>query len=110
MVKLYHGDCLVKMNEIAEDSVDLILCDLPYGTTKCKWDCVIPLDKLWEHYKRIINKKHGVIALFADQPFTSMLVSSNVDWFKYEFIWKKDKTTGYLLANYRPMKLSLIHI
>ena len=104
MVKLYHGDCLVEMNKIAEDSVDLILCDLPYGTTKCKWDCVIPLDKLWSHYKRIINKKHGVIALFADQPFTSMLVSSNVDWFKYEFIWKKDKTTGYLLANYRPMK------
>ena len=104
MLKLYQGDCLVEMNEIVEDSVDLILCDLPYGTTKCKWDCVIPLDKLWEHYKRIINKKHGVIALFADQPFTSMLVSSNVDWFKYEFIWKKDKTTGYLNANYRPMK------
>ena len=83
------------MNKIAEDSVDLILCDLPYGTTKCKWDSVIPLDKLWEHYKRVINKKHGVIALFADQPFTSMLISSNVEWYKYEIIWKKDKTTGY---------------
>ena len=103
-VKLYHGDCLEKMSLIPDDSVDLILCDLPYGTTKCKWDTVINMDKLWEHYKRIIKKPHGVIALFGQQPFTSMLVSSNYKWYKYNLIWKKNKTTQYLLANYRPMK------
>ena len=115
MVKLYHGDCLVKMNEIAEDSVDLILCDLPYGTTDRKgikdkgdnrlltWDTVIPLDKLWEQYRRIL-KPNGAVVLTADQPFTSQLIISNIDWFKYEWIWRKKKTTGFLLANYRPMK------
>jgi site-specific DNA-methyltransferase (adenine-specific) len=113
---LYEGDCLTEMDKIANDSVDLILCDLPYGTTDrygqkkkgenrlLKWDCVIPLDKLWVHYKRILNKNHGAVVLTADQPFTSQLVLSNVEWFKYEWIWKKKMTTGFLLANYRPMK------
>jgi site-specific DNA-methyltransferase (adenine-specific) len=81
----------------------MILCDLPYGTTKCKWDSVIPLEPLWEHYKRVITDT-GAIVLFADQPFTSMLVASNFEWFKFEYIWKKDKVVGFLLANYRPMK------
>ena len=103
-MKLYHGDCLEKMTLIPDNSVDLVLCDLPYGTTKCKWDTVINIDKLWEHYKRIIKKPHGVIVLFGQQPFTSMLISSNYKWYKYNFIWKKNKTTQYLLANYRPMK------
>jgi site-specific DNA-methyltransferase (adenine-specific) len=103
-IKLYHGDCLEKMSLIPDDSVDLVLCDLPYGTTKCKWDTVINMDKLWEHYRRIIKKPHGVIVLFGQQPFTSMLVSSNYKWYKYNLIWKKNKTTQYLLANYRPMK------
>ena len=114
-VSLYQGDCLVEMNNITENSVDLILCDLPYGTTDRKgikdkgdnrlleWDTVIPLDKLWEQYKRVL-KPNGAVVLTADQPFTSQLIISNIDWFKYEWIWKKKKTTGFLLANYRPMK------
>jgi site-specific DNA-methyltransferase (adenine-specific) len=103
-VMLMYGDCLERMKEIPDDSVDLILCDLPYGTTKCKWDTVIDINTLWEHYKRIIKKPSGVILLFGQQPFTSMLVSSNYEWFKYNIIWKKNKTTQFLLANYRPMK------
>jgi site-specific DNA-methyltransferase (adenine-specific) len=112
---LLNGDCLVEMDSIADGSVDLILCDLPYGTTDrkgvegggnnrlLKWDTVIPLDKLWEQYKRIL-KPLGTVVLTADQPFTSMLIMSNLEWFKYEWIWKKKRTTGFLLANYRPMK------
>ncbi len=102
-IKLYFGDCLQKMKLIPNDSVDLVLCDLPYGTTKCKWDTVIDISKLWDEYKRILKKPSGVICLFGQQPFTSMLVSSNYKWFKYNLIWKKNKTTRYLLANYRPM-------
>ena len=112
---LFHGDCLDEMNKIADGSVDLILCDLPYGTTDRKgveskgnnrllsWDTVIPLDKLWDQYKRVL-KPLGTVVLTADQPFTSQLILSNLEWFKYEWIWKKKKTTGFLLANYRPMK------
>lgn len=103
-VTLYYGDCIEKMKQIEDDSVDLILCDLPYGTTKCKWDTIINIDELWKHYKRIIKKPSGVILLFGQQPFTSLLVSSNYEWFKYNLIWKKNKTTQFLLANYRPMK------
>ena len=102
-IKLYFGNCLEKMKLIPNDSVDLVLCDLPYGTTKCKWDTVIDITKLWDEYKRILKKPSGVICLFGQQPFTSMLVSSNYKWFKYNLIWKKNKTTRYLLANYRPM-------
>lgn len=112
---LLNGDCLVEMDLIADGSVDLILCDLPYGTTDrkgvegkgnnrlLKWDTVIPLDKLWEQYRRIL-KPLGTVVLTADQPFTSMLILSNLEWFKYEWIWRKKRTTGFLLANYRPMK------
>ena len=103
------------MNNITENSVDLILCDLPYGTTDRKgietkgdnrllaWDTIIPLDKLWEQYKRVL-KPNGTVVLTADQPFTSQLILSNISWFKYEWIWVKRKVTGFLLANYRPMK------
>jgi site-specific DNA-methyltransferase (adenine-specific) len=101
--QLYLGDCLEKMNSIPDDSVDLVLCDLPYGTTKCKWDSIIDMDKLWAHYMRVLKKPHGVVALFGQQPFTSMLVASNYKWHKYNLIWKKNRTTRYLLANYRPM-------
>lgn len=115
MVELYLGDCLVEMNKIPESSVDLILCDLPYGTTDrsgvtkknnnrvLNWDTVIPLDELWIQYKRVL-KSTGAVVLTADQPFTSQLVMSNLEWFKYEWIWKKKKTTGFLHANARPMK------
>lgn len=115
MIKLYLGDCLVEMNKIAEDSIDLILCDLPYGTTDrtgvdkkgsnriLGWDTVIPLDELWEQYRRVL-KSTGAVVLTADQPFTSQLVLSNLEWFKYEWIWKKKRTTGFLHANARPMK------
>ena len=115
MVDLYCGDCLLEMNKIEDHSVDLILCDLPYGTTDRKgiedkgdnrllaWDTVIPLDKLWEQYRRVL-KSNGAVVLTADQPFTSQLILSNIEWFKYEWIWQKRKTTGFLLANYRPMK------
>jgi len=103
-IKIIKGDCLEVMKTIESDSVHLILCDLPYGTTKCKWDSIIDIDKLWQEYKRIIVKPTGVIVLFAQQPFTSKLISGNYEWFKYNLIWKKNKTTQYLLANYRPMK------
>jgi len=111
-IKLYEGECLEKMKSIEDNSVDLILADLPYGTTDrsgkkgsriFKWDSVIPLDELWESYKRIL-KRNGTVVLTADQPFTSQLVLSNLDWFKYEWIWKKSRTTGFFTANYRPMK------
>lgn len=101
---LYKGNCLEKMKLLEDNSVELILCDLPYGTTKCKWDTIIDIEQLWEQYKRIIKKPSGVIVLFGQQPFTSRLISSNYNWFKYNIIWKKNKTTQYLLANYRPMK------
>lgn len=115
MFHLYLGNCLVEMKKIADGSVDLILCDLPYGTTDRKgienkgdnrvlsWDTVIPLDQLWEQYRRVL-KSTGAVVLTADQPFTSQLVISNLEWFKYEWIWKKKKTTGFLHANARPMK------
>ena len=103
-IKLLYGDCLERMKELKDNSIDLILCDLPYGTTKCKWDTIIDIDKLWHEYKRIIKKPCGVILLFGQQPFTSRLISSNYEWFKYNIIWKKNKTTQFLLANYRPMK------
>ena len=92
------------MKLIKDNTVDLILCDLPYGTTRCKWDSVIDIDKLWIQYKRVLKKPQGVICLFGDQPFTSKLISSNYEWFKYDITWHKNKTTQYLLANYRPMK------
>lgn len=104
MVTLYHGDCLEKMKLIEDDSVDFIVTDLPYGSTRCKWDTVIDPEKLWEQYTRILKKPHGVVALFGQQPFTTTLISSNIGWYKYNLIWKKNKTTQYLLANYRPMK------
>ena len=103
-IKIYNGDCLDIMKDIEENSIHLILCDLPYGTTKCKWDTIIDIEKLWNEYKRIIKKPNGVIVLFGQQPFTTKLISGNYDWFKYNLIWKKNKTTQYLLANYRPMK------
>lgn len=103
-VTLYHGDCLDVMKHIPSDSVHLILCDLPYGSTRCKWDSVIDTEALWAEYRRILVKPTGVVLLFSQQPFTTRLISANYEWYKYNLIWKKNKTTQFLLANYRPMK------
>src|SRR5208282_1097200 len=97
------GDCLLVMSDIADNSVDMVLCDLPYGTTACKWDAIIPFDKLWEHYARIV-KPHGVVVLTAAQPFTSALVMSNPSWFRHEWIWDKVRPSGMQIAKYRPMQ------
>jgi site-specific DNA-methyltransferase (adenine-specific) len=103
-IKIIHGDCLEILKEIKDNSINLILCDLPYGLTKCKWDTVIDMNKLWVEYKRILKKPTGVIVLFGQQPFTTRIISGNYEWFKYNITWKKNKTTQFLLANYRPMK------
>lgn len=100
--KIYLGDCLEVMKEIPDKSVDMILCDLPYGTTACKWDTIIPLDKLWEHYKRVI-KDNSAIVLTASQPFTTDLINSNRQWFKYCWYWIKSKPNGFQHAKNKPM-------
>jgi len=100
--QLIHGDCLEVMPTLADKSIDAIVCDLPYGTTNCSWDSVIPFEPLWAQYKRIIKPK-GAIVLFGSQPFTSALVMSNIEWFKYCWVWKKDKATGHLNALVQPM-------
>jgi len=102
-VLLYNGDCLKIMDDIEDGSVDMILCDLPYGMTKNKWDVVLPFDELWKHYNRII-KKNGAILLFGNQPFTSMLVCSNRKMFRYSLVWEKNKFSDFLNARRKPMK------
>ena len=101
--KIYNEDCLEGMKRIPDKSVDMILCDLPYGTTVCKWDTIIPFEPLWEQYERVI-KDGGAIILTASQPFTTKLISSNFDWFKYELIWNKVLPTGFAIAKIQPMK------
>lgn len=91
------------MNKISDKAVDMILCDLPYGTTQCKWDVVIPFDKLWEQYKRVI-KDSGAIVLTGAEPFSSFLRLSNLDWYKYDWVWDKVKGTGFLNAKKQPMR------
>ena len=92
------------MPRIPDKSIDMILCDLPYGTTACKWDTIIPFEPLWEQYKRII-KDNGAIVLTASQPFTSALVMSNIKMFKYEWIWDKNKGSNIMLAKKQPLKI-----
>jgi len=101
--KLYHGDCLKIMKDISDKSIDMILCDMPYGTTSCKWDIVIDLDKMWDHYKRII-KNNGAIVLFGQEPFSSLLRCSNLKMYKYDWIWDKHIPFGMGFAKYRPMQ------
>jgi len=101
--KIIHGDCLVEMQNIPDKSIDMILADLPYGTISQKWDIVIPFDPLWEQYNRII-KDNGAIVLTASQPFTSTLVMSNPEMFKYEWIWEKDGGSNFATVKYMPMK------
>jgi site-specific DNA-methyltransferase (adenine-specific) len=100
---IHKGDCLELMKNIADKSIDMILCDLPYGTTACKWDVIIPFEPLWEQYKRII-KDNGAIVLTASQPFTSALVMSNIKMFKYEWVWDKKLPSGMQIAKFRPMQ------
>ena len=100
---VYNIDCLEGMKNLPDNSVDLILCDLPYNMTKISWDCLIPFDKLWEQYKRII-KPTGNIVLFSAGMFTYQLIQSNIKDFRYKLIWKKNVPTGMASAKYRPMK------
>jgi DNA modification methylase len=90
-----QGDCLELMKNIPDKSIDMILCDLPYGTTACKWDNIIPFEPLWEQYERII-KDNGAIVLFSSEPFTSFLVQSNINLFRYEIIWEKEQATNFM--------------
>lgn len=100
---LKQGDCLELMKDIPDKSIDMILCDLPYGTTQCKWDSIIPFKNLWEQYNRII-KNNGAICLFGQEPFSSTLRLSNLKNFKYDWIWDKVKGTGFLNAKRQPMR------
>jgi DNA modification methylase len=102
-VTLLQGDCLDLMHAIPDGSIDMVLADLPYGTTACKWDTVIPLEPWWAHYKRVI-KRNGAIVLFGAQPFTSALVMSNPKWFAYQWVWVKNLKVDHLNARRRPMK------
>ena len=100
---LLQGDCLELMKQIPNGSIDMILCDLPYGTTACRWDSVIPIDKLWKEYRRII-KSNGVIVLFGSEPFSTRLRSAALDLYKYDWIWVKNHSTGFQHAKNMPMK------
>jgi len=102
-IRLILGDCLEEMKGIPDSSVDMVLCDLPYGTTACKWDTIIPFEPLWKQYKRII-KSRGAIVLFGSEPFSSLLRISNLKQFKYDWIWDKVRPSGFQIAKYVPMK------
>ena len=102
-MKLLHGDCLKLMKEIPDGSVDLILCDPPYGTTDCKWDDVLPFDLLWSEYNRLL-KPDGAAVIFSAQPFTTQLVHSNRKAFRYCWYWIKNQPTGFAFARYQPMR------
>lgn len=102
-VTLYNGDCLIEMNKIKDKSVDMILADLPYGTTQAKFDTVIPFEPLWEQYHRVI-KDNGTIVLFGAEPFSSYLRLSNIQEYKYDWVWDKIKGTGFLNAKKQPMR------
>ena len=103
MIELIKGDCLVEMQNIPDKSVDMILADLPYGTTACKWDVIIPFDKLWKQYERIIIR-NGAIVLFASQPFTSSLVISNINMFRYSLVWDKGYACDFAMARNKILK------
>lgn len=102
-MKLLNGDCLKLMKDIPDGSVDLVLCDPPYGTTDCKWDSVLPFDRLWAEYNRLL-KPNGAAVLFASQPFTTQLINSNRRNFRYCWYWLKNQPTGFPFAKYQPMR------
>ena len=101
--KIYNEDCIEGMKRIPDKSIDAIICDLPYGTTQSKWDTIIPFEPLWEQYKRII-KDNGAIVLFGAEPFSSYLRLSNIDWYKYDWVWDKIKGVGFLNAKKQPLR------
>jgi site-specific DNA-methyltransferase (adenine-specific) len=105
MIDLRQGDCLELMRAIPDGSVDMVLTDPPYGTTACKWDSVIPFAPMWEQLKRVI-KPNGAIVLTASQPFTSALVMSNLDWFRYEWVWNKKQSGSFMTAKLQPLKIT----
>ena len=102
-VDLRHGDCLEVMKDIPDKSIDMILCDLPYGTTACKWDVVIPFELLWEQYNRII-KENGAIVLFGSEPFSSLLVTSNLRAYKHDWVWQKNAGSNFGCVKFQPMR------
>lgn len=104
MIELYQGDCLELMKNIPDKSIDMVLCDLPYGTTACKWDVVIPFELLWEEYNRII-KDNTPILLFGSEPFSTRLRSSNLKGFRYDWIWEKEQGANFMLCKYQPYKV-----
>lgn len=101
-MNLIHGDCLEKMKDIPDNSIDMVLCDPPYGTTACKWDTVIDFELMWTQLKRV-TKENGAICLFGSEPFSSNLRMSNIKMFKYDWVWKKSRPTGFAWAKYRPL-------
>lgn len=101
--KIFQGDCLEIMHHIPTDSIDMVLCDLPYGTTQNQWDCPIPMDKLWKEYSRIV-KDNGAIVLTSHGVFTAKLICSNLSMFKYKWIWVKSKATNFLNAKKQPLR------
>ena len=100
---LLHGDCLELIKAIPNKTIDMILCDLPYGTTACKWDSIIPFEPLWEQYNRII-KDNGAICLFGNEPFSSLLRTSNLKHYKYDWYWIKTKPSGHLNCKKQPLR------
>lgn len=102
-IKLFHGDCMKVLENLETDSVDMVMVDLPYGTTQCKWDSILSLEDLWKQYNRVC-KKNAAMVFTAAQPFTSYLVMSNPKCFKYSWVWEKSKATGYLNAKKMPMR------
>lgn len=103
MIRCMKGDCLDRMSEIEDRSVNLILCDLPYGTTDCGWDTMLDMDRLWAHYKRLLAHK-GAIVLTASQPFTTSLIASNMKWFRVEWVWQKNAGSNFGTVKWMPMK------
>lgn len=99
---VYNEDCLIGMDKIPDRSVDLIICDLPYGITECKWDIPLPFEDLWRQYKRIIRENRAIL-LFGAEPFSSKLRLSNLEWFKYDIIWDKRKVSGFTNAKLKPL-------
>lgn len=103
MITLWHGDCLEKMKDIPDKSIDLVLTDPPYGTTQCKWDSIISFEDMWVELDRVC-KTNSAVVLFGAEPFSSLLRTSNIKFFKYDWVWKKDKPTGHLNAKKQPLR------